>query len=56
MIEFLAGIALGLIAGGIIGIFFYRNNTKAIAPIAEKVDTIKDSVDGIKNDVKELKK
>ena len=37
-------LAVGVI-GAVVGIFVYRNNTKAIGAVADKVDAIYDSLD-----------
>lgn len=31
---------ISLIVGGVIGIFFYRNNKRSVGPYADKVDNV----------------
>lgn len=42
--NFLTGLLIGAVVGAVAGIFIYRNNTKAISKVADKVDTVADVV------------
>lgn len=41
----LTGVLIGLVVGFLAGVFVYRNNTKKLAAIADKVDLVYDKVE-----------
>lgn len=49
MIGYIATALGGFIVGGIVGIFFYRNNEVKIGAIADKLDEVVDAVEALKD-------
>jgi gas vesicle protein len=45
ILELLIGAVFGAVVGFVTGVFVYRNNSKDISPIADKVDVIYDKVE-----------
>jgi len=44
MIDFIQGLALGLVVGGIAIVFVYRNNKKKFDKVADKIDGVVEKI------------